>query len=419
MTISSLPLSYCTNVHPARTVQELISGVQEHSGTARQMLELPMAAGLWFPASVAEELMEQSESLELLAQVLWESDLACYTLNAFPYGDFHSERVKEQVYLPDWTSTERFRYTEHCAQLLAKLLPENAEGSISTVPLGGRMNPGSSSQTFHAVCFAQLIRFAEVLKQIYETTGRRIRLAIEPEPWCELDRTEETTVPIFERLFEMAEARNCEAQVREYIGLCFDVCHQAVVFENVCRSIDQIEDSGIRINKVHITNAVELLNPSKNPEGLRELRKYVEPRYLHQVYARFRDGRIEHRVDLTADQLAETRSEPFQSAESWRVHFHVPVNQETLGPLKTTRPDLCAALRRVRTLTYSPHLEVETYTWPVMPSESPGAGLGDRISLSSGKSSLTNDKAIAGTLAARIVSELSSTYEILKETDFT
>ncbi|MFN8709699.1 MAG: hypothetical protein ACK50J_23755, partial [Planctomyces sp.] len=170
---------------------------------------------------------------------------------------------------------------------------------------------------------------------------------------------------------------------------------------------------------VHITNAVELLNPSKNPEGLRELRKYVEPRYLHQVYARFRDGRIEHRVDLTADQLAETRSEPFQSAESWRVHFHVPVNQETLGPLKTTRPDLCAALRRVRTLTYSPHLEVETYTWPVMPSESPGAGLGDRISLSSGKSSLTNDKAIAGTLAARIVSELSSTYEILKETDFT
>ena len=57
----------------------------------------------------------------------------------------------------------------------------------------------------------------------------------------------------------------------------------------------------------------------------------------------------------------------FATAEEWRVHFHVPVNAESLGPLQTTRGDLKKALAAVRDLDYAPHLEVETYTWEVLP----------------------------------------------------
>jgi sugar phosphate isomerase/epimerase len=396
MTICSLPLSYCTNVHPARTVDEIISGLSVHASTARQILDVPMAAGLWLPASAARELTEHPAELERLAQMLWQSDLSCYTLNAFPYGDFHSERVKEQVYLPDWSTPERAEYTEQCASLLAQLLPNHGEGTISTLPLGGRMNERANARSFHAECCSRLIRFAVFLKELHEKTGRKIRLAIEPEPFCELDMTTERTIPIFTSLFEMAEARGCEDTVREYIGLCLDVCHQAVVFEDISRSIDEIEDLGIRINKVHITNAVELLQPSENAEGRAALRRFVEPRYLHQTYARFSDGRIAYREDLLLQDLEDSPGDRFQQAEAWRVHFHVPVYAEKLGPLNTTRRDLIAALRRIVALDYSPQLEVETYTWPVMP----------------GQDSTADDR-----LAARIARELGSTYELLSALD--
>lgn len=379
MAICSLPLSYCTNLHPGRTVNEVIEGLSTHTAEARRLLNVPVAAGLWLSADVANQVTEQPDQLERLAQILWEHDLCCYTLNTFPYGDFHHERVKEQVYLPDWTSRRRVSYTEQCATILSQLLPERGEGSLSTVPLGGRMNPHGPE--FHAVCLSHLIQFAGFLKHLYETTGRQIRLSIEPEPLCELDSTPALTVPIFQRLFEMAEARGCEATVRDYIGLCFDVCHQSVLFEDMGQSIDLLNRTGIRINKVHITNAVELTDPAGNAEGREALCRFAEPRYLHQTFARFADGQTKHRLDLRPEDICRQPADEFLEAAAWRVHFHVPVFAEQLGPLRTTRPDLCAALHRIALLDYAPQLEVETYTWPVMPgtADTAQSSLGDRI----------------------------------------
>ena len=379
MTLSTLPLSYCTNVHPGRTVAEVIDGITRYSAEARRQLDFPMAAGLWLSAGVMKELAEEREKLELIAQALWEHDLCCYTLNTFPFGDFHSDRVKEQVYLPDWTNPQRLTYTEECASFLAQLLPEGGEGSLSTVPLGGRMNPHRAD--FHAVCFSGLIRIARFLQQLHQTTGRKIRLGLEPEPMCEMSGTAAWTLPMFKALFQQAEALGCEALVREFIGLCFDVCHQAVEFEDVTKSIDAFVRNDIRINKVHITNAIELNDPANNTEGREALCRFVEPRYLHQTYAQFADGTVEQRVDLQEADIRRVPADRFLQAERWRVHFHVPVFAETLGPLQTTRTELAAALKRVARLDYAPHLEVETYTWPVMPgdSEAPPTGLADRI----------------------------------------
>jgi sugar phosphate isomerase/epimerase len=380
MTLSSLPLSYCTNVHPGRTVAEVIDGISSHSAEAQRGLDFPMAAGLWLSASVVRELKEHPEQLDLLAQTLWQHDLCCYTLNTFPFGDFHSDRVKEQVYLPDWTSPARVVYTEDCATLLSQLLPEGGEGSLSTVPLGGRMNPHGAD--FHAQCFSHLIRMARHLDELYKSTGRKIRLGLEPEPMCEMSGTEKWTLPVFRRLYEQAEALNCESLVRDYIGLCFDVCHQAVEFENVSHSIDLLVKNGIRINKVHITNAAELPDPANNSEGREALSRFVEARYLHQTYAQFSDGRVESRVDLLLEDIHRKPADDFLRADRWRVHFHVPIYADTLGPLKTTRPELAAALRRVSRLDYAPHLEVETYTWPVMPGDSADdVSLTDRIAM--------------------------------------
>lgn len=373
-------------------MQEVTDGITEYTAEVRRQLDAPMSAGLWLARSVATEVLQSEAALDQLAQTLWQHDLNCYTLNAFPYGDFHTDRVKEQVYLPDWTTRDRLTYTQDCAHILSQLLPEGAEGSISTVPLGGRMNP--SGPEFHATCFHQLIQMSGFLKNLFEKTGRKIRLAVEPEPLCEMSSIPDDVVPQFKMLFEMADALSCLPNVQEYIGICFDVCHQAVVFEEVTQSIDQLEDIGVRINKIHITNAIELLDPANNKAGREALLNYVEPRYLHQTYARLADQSVVNRLDLLAADIQQHTPDEFKSAEAWRVHFHVPVYADKLGPLQTTRKDLKAALRRVKLLDYAPHLEVETYTWPVMPD-------GGQTSEAS--------------LSAQITTELRSAYDLLRE----
>jgi sugar phosphate isomerase/epimerase len=365
MSFSTLPLSYCTNVHPAQTVAEVVAGLKQYTAAVRRETGFPVAAGLWLAASVIEELESQSAGVERLRAALSDADLVCYTLNAFPYGNFHSQRVKEQVYLPDWTSQPRYDFTLSSARLLAQLLPEGTEGSLSTVPLG--FKGFEHADDFIPQCIDRLLTLAAALDDLHDETGRVIRLAIEPEPYCVLETTDET-VAFFARLFAAAAATDRLEAARRHLGVCYDVCHQSVEFEDVSVSIARLAAAEIRINKVHITCALRLPQPLANEAGRKALAHYVEPRYLHQTLARTADGRVHREVDLSAEFCTAPRGD-FAAATEWRTHFHVPVNAESIGPLLTTRDDLQRALAAVRGLTYAPHLEVETYTWGVLPGE--------------------------------------------------
>ena len=370
MTFSLLPLSYCTNVHPGLSVAEVESGLSEFTVPTRDRFG-DLAAGLWLARPVVTELLESAagaSSLDGFAARLRESGLLCYTLNTFPYGNFHDARVKENVYIPDWTTDERYDYTLDCARVLARLLPaDDTAGSLSTVPLGfkGFDHPAD----FIDRCAARLIDLAEALARLRDETGKTIRLAIEPEPLCVLETTPET-LAFFARLREIAADRNSLEAANEFLGVCYDVCHQSVEFEDVAGSINALAQARIRINKVHITCAIRVERPAENEEARNALATFVEPRYLHQTIARSTDGTIHRLTDLTEEAALNPQPE-FAAADEWRVHFHVPVNAESLGPLGTTRPDLRRALATVRDLDYAPHLEVETYTWQVLPGEKP------------------------------------------------
>lgn len=374
MAISDLPLSYCTNVHPGRTVAEVLSGLQDFTVPAQWELGAPVAAGLWLAWPVTQELLATADGVRRFADNLGELGLRCYTLNAFPYGDFHSARVKEQVYLPDWTQASRRQYTEDCARILANLLPAGADGSISTVPLGfkGFSHPAD----FQIKCVNELLALTRFLSKLHAETGRRIRLAIEPEPFCVLETIPETR-QFFTLLREQAEAAGLRDDVDQFIGICFDVCHQAVEYEDIPTCFRQLGEDQIRINKLHITCALQLDRPAENLAARQALAHYAEPRYLHQTIAPNGSGGQLRWIDLTPDMALNPPAE-FLRAESWRIHFHVPVNAERVGPLATTRPQLQQALREIPALPYAPHLEVETYTWEVLPDAPPVASA-DRL----------------------------------------
>ncbi|MBT5020516.1 MAG: metabolite traffic protein EboE [Planctomicrobium sp.] len=387
MSISTLPLSYCTNVHPGQTVEEVINGLQEFTIPARNKLGEKIAAGLWLPASAIAEIRQDNSQLKQLIEVLTEGDLVCYTLNTFPYGNFHSARVKENVYLPDWTSPDRLDYTIQSAEVLAELMPEGVEGSLSTVPLGfkGFDHP----ESFLADCIENLLKTAQQLDQLHDDTGRVLRLAIEPEPLCVLETTAEA-IDFFKQLFETAEDRGQLDIAQRHLGVCYDVCHQSIEFEDVKQSIRDLSKAEIRINKVHITCALRIESPGSNAAAREQLANFVEQRYLHQTFASIADG-VESITDLTKE-FCEHPPEQFQAADEWRIHFHVPVHEESVGELKTTRDDLKTAIKAVADLEYAPHLEVETYTWNVLPGS-------EEVQLVDG-----------------LVRELSTTRELLEET---
>ena len=371
MSLSTLPLSYCSNVHPAQTLDEVLEGLREFTAPTQQACGFPIAAGLWLARPVINELVEFRENglPELtprvgdLTSVLRDLSLSCYTLNTFPYGNFHSERVKDQVYVPNWTTPDRRDYTIASARVLAEILPEGCDGSLSTVPLGFKKHVDTAD--FEERCIAHLIAVAQRLDELHDETGRCIRLAIEPEPFCVLETTAET-LAFFPQLWRAAEAAGKETVVRRHIGVCFDVCHQALEFEDVSVSMAELKSKDIRINKLHITCALRLANPA-DVDARRELAAFVEPRYLHQTLARTQQGVILRRVDLDA-ALCETPPASFATAPEWRIHFHVPVHREEIGRLKTTQTELRQALDTVAKLDYAPHLEVETYTWGVLPT---------------------------------------------------
>ena len=376
MALSRLPLGYCTNVHPAQSLAELLAGLDRYTVPVMRRVGRPTAAGLWLARPVADEVLAAPDGVARLAAELTARGLSVHTLNAFPYGDFHAARVKANVYLPDWTSADRLAYTRRCAAILAGLLPEGGEGSISTLPLGFKgFDPLPILQAAE-----RLTDCALTLAKTAAETGRVIRVAIEPEPFCLLETTEEA-VEFFHVLWGVAAARGAEADVREHIGVCYDVCHQAVEFEDPAACVATLAAAGVRVNKVQVSCAVELHRPAENREGREALARFVEPRYLHQVFARLPDGRTVGAVDLTAEFLSAP-GPAFELAEAWRVHFHVPVDAERFGPLGTTRAALRPALAAVAALDYAPHVEVETYTWSVLPGEGPPdivAGLANEI----------------------------------------
>lgn len=367
MSISALPLSYCTNVHPGRSVAEVLAGLDRYTIKVQEQLRRPMAAGLWLARPVIDELLGNPDGVARLKDALHARRLTCHTLNAFPFGDFHSARVKENVYLPDWTTDDRLNYTVRCARALAGLLEREVDGSISTLPLGFKGFRHDADFLDRAA--AQLVLAAAALHELRDRTGKMIRLAIEPEPLCILETTAEA-IDFFRRLHHHAQRHGGHGAVVDHIGLCFDVCHQAVEFEDIEQSIKSLDDAGIRINKLHLSCAIELAHPAASADGRAALHRYIEPRYLHQTLARRRDGEIARHTDLDEAFLAAPPAD-FADAAAWRIHFHVPVDAHRLGALGTTRPDLIKAITAVAELNYAPHLEVETYTWEVLPGAAP------------------------------------------------
>lgn len=356
--------AYCTNVVAGRTLAETFANVCGTFGAVREAVcprgTLPV--GLWLSSAAAVQLEESVEGVTGLRERLHAAGLAAVTLNGFPYHDFHGAEVKHRVYEPHWADARRAMHTERLAGILAGLVPDGtARASVSTLPLGWRATFGTEGCGASAgVACAMLEQLVRALARIEDRTGVRVTVDLEPEPGCMLDRAADV-VGFFEHALV---ARRGEPDPRRYVGICHDVCHAAVMFEDQRQVLRAYRDAGIPVNKVQVSSAV---TADGGADSLAVLAGFAEPRWLHQTCVRGADGSVRFFEDIPWALAANPRGE-------WRTHFHVPVFAGRLGALGTTQGAIGECLREVASWPEAerPLLEVETYAWDALPEGARG-----------------------------------------------
>ncbi|MFE1291270.1 metabolite traffic protein EboE [Streptomyces sp. NPDC058751] len=353
---STVHLAYCTNVHPAESLEGILAQLDRHAVPVRERLAVDrLGVGLWIPRQAADELAVDPAAVAGLRRALTDRGLEVLSLNAFPYQGFHAPRVKRNVYLPDWADAARLRYTLDLARVLSRLLPDDAvRGSISTLPLGWRAWWSPQRQ---AAAEDALDRLAVGLATLAAEEGRPVRVGFEPEPGCVVERTEHAV--------RLLANRDPEA-----LGICLDTCHLAVAFEEPAAALEQLAAAGVSVVKLQASCALHVPRP-RSPEARTVLSDFVEPRFLHQT----RESAPP--LPMPADDLDEALGpDGLPGDAAWRVHFHVPLHADPQPPLDSTRPVLEATLAGLfgGPAAGTDHVEVETYTWNVLPPGQRPAG---------------------------------------------
>ncbi|MEZ0483927.1 metabolite traffic protein EboE [Fibrella aquatica] len=372
-------IGYCTNIHPGETWDDHFRHLRDQVPAVKAAVSpnAPLPLGLRLANQASIDLARPEKTAEFQA---WLAETGCYvfTMNGFPYGGFHNERVKDQVHAPDWTTTERLDYTIRLFHLLAKLMPEGeTDGGISTSPLSYRLWWNTAEVRHEATQTAtqHILRVLDELIQLRLSTGKTLHLDIEPEPDGLLDNvadfiawyTQELRPAARTYLAHHHDMSSSEADtvLQNHIQLCYDVCHVAVAYEETETVLTALETAAIKVGKVQVSSALRLSFEKDAQATYTAISAFDEPTYLHQVVARLADGTFKHYDDLPnalADFDAKTHRE-------WRVHFHVPLFLERYGLLHSTQNSVIEVLNRQRTQPFTTQLEIETYTWGVLPAD--------------------------------------------------
>lgn len=387
-------LTYCTNIHPGQDWETTFDSLKKHVPEIKARVAPDKAFGLGLRLSnKASAELGTGNHLKAFQQWLADTDVYVFTMNGFPYGNFHDERVKDRVHAPDWTTPERLFYTKRLFDQLAILLPDGMEGGISTSPISYKYwhvpesdpreasakqaftNDPSTEGTLTKSVFAKgAENLTEIILHLYHleaATKKYLHLDIEPEPDGMLENSDEVLRFFSEYLVPIAtpilmdtldvKADEASRLIYRYITVCYDICHFSLAYEEPEATFAKFARAGIKIGKIQVSAALKIRSAGADTEKIWEsLAQFDEPTYLHQVTEKV-DGAVRTYTDLPVVLQAKN---PF---DELRAHFHVPIFLERFGALHSTQDHILKVIKYVRHTPVSKHLEIETYTWDVLP----------------------------------------------------
>jgi hypothetical protein len=379
MQIATGHLTYCTNIHAGETWPAHFAAIKDNFPAIKNEVspDKPMGIGLRLSNTASLEL-EKAENLFAFNQWLKENEAYVFTMNGFPYGDFHHTVVKDQVHAPDWTTRARVDYTIRLFHILIGLVPKGMDGGISTSPLSYKYWHDTAQELQQAkdIATSNILLVAGELIRLKQATGITMHLDIEPEPDGILETGEEyikwyedVLLPLgresIATRFNVSK-EEAEQLIKEHITLCYDVCHFAIGYEPHQQVIDELAAKGLKVGKIQISAALKATLPAAAEfrEPIRQaFARFDESTYLHQVVAKKGNGQLIRYPDLP-DALADIDNE---AVAQWRAHFHVPIFTAEYGLVQSTQADIVTVLEIQKNKPFTTHLEVETYTWGVLP----------------------------------------------------
>ncbi|GGB91463.1 metabolite traffic protein EboE [Dyadobacter sediminis] len=370
-------LTYCSNIHPGEKWADHFRSLRENIPYIREQLagNEPFGLGLRIANDASVEL-SKPEVLAEFKSWLQENNVYVFVINGFPYGGFHNTVVKDDVHTPDWTTTDRLVYTIRLFNILAALLPEGMHGGVSTPPLSYRLWWQTEEEKHGAVetATSHILHLLDKLIILENETGKSLHLDIEPEPDGMLDNTTDfinwyRNVLLPKGIAHLEKTNGLSASearetILKHIQLCYDICHAAVGYEQPEEILQSLAETGIQVGRIQVSSALKVNFSNEKEIKLKAIENFNEPVYLHQVVARNSDNSKKHYPDLD-----KALSDWNESQEEWRVHFHVPLFINTYGVLESTQDDIIKTLALHREKPFSSFLEVETYTWGVLPED--------------------------------------------------
>jgi hypothetical protein len=366
-------LTYSTLVHQTDNFEQLWKSVNTYLPAVKARFAPNQKFGVCLRTSApsAEMLSQDPTKVADLKQFFKDQDLYLYTANAFVYGVFKKQVIKEDVYEPDWNTPERREYTKQVANLLAELAPEGINPSIQSAPLG--FKPKGTGPDIAKAYTDNVVDVVAHLVKLEKDTGKTVTLGLEPEPRCYLETTDETITYFQDYLFapktaeQLAKkagihAADAAAAMQKFMGVVFDIGHQSVGYEDIPASLHKLVAAGVPI--VKLQEAASMHIPDVTQEKVDALQAFAKTIYLSQTCQR-KDGQTQWFLNLE-DAFEDWYKNP--GPREWRTHFHVPVFLTELGHgFGTTRFGLEQALAVHKKTPLSTHLEIETYTWDVLP----------------------------------------------------
>jgi len=373
-------LTYCTNIHAGESWKDHFEALKKNFPPIKEKISPSNTMGIGLRLS-NEASIELSDEKNLCAFKDWlaKEDAYVFTMNGFPYGGFHHTRVKDNVHTPDWTTKERVEYTLRLFDILKELLPEGMDGGVSTSPMSYRYWFSTAEKLSNAR-EAATNNILDVVEYLIEHSSpeKILHLDVEPEPdgvletgdefieWFEKDVLN-AGIKRFTKKFNVDERKAIEL-LKQHLCLCYDVCHFAIGYEDHEKVIDELEQKGIRVGKIQISAALkkEMSNDETQRKNIKEaFAKFNEPVYLHQVVAKKDDDELLRYPDLPEALQDYNNNEVIE----WRAHFHVPISADSFGLLQSTQNDIVKVLKKQKQKRFTNHLEIETYTWEVLPQE--------------------------------------------------
>jgi len=370
---NGLHLTYCTNIHPGDGWPAVDANIRRYAPRLKAQLSpaQPFGIGLRLSAREARELRTGSALAEFRA---WLNDQGLYValINGFPYGPFHGTPVKADVYAPDWRTTERVDYTLDLVHILERLLPEGLNGGVSTAPLTYKAWMRGGDADALTTMAGNVARVALAMRRARDERGVHLHLDIEPEPDCLLETSSETIAFVEQSLLPVGgplvrdaagiTAAEAEAALLEHVQVCFDCCHFAVEYEDPAVALQRLAAAGLRVGRVQLSSAIDVTVPFAEAANVIErLRPFADSTYLHQVIER-RGEQLRHYPDL-----GDALDSPATGDREWRIHFHVPLFAADYDGLGSTQGYVRRVLELALHAPFTTHVEIETYTWDVLP----------------------------------------------------